>query len=159
MILVQLRYGSDSDSSGGALIVDGEFLCHTVEDEARQVKVYGETRVPCGCYELKLRTEGGMHERYKEIFPWHKGMLWLQNVPEFDWIYLHPGEIESQTDGCILTGYTALSRNGFALDRAVLAYRDLCIKVYAAFDRRERVYINIIDFDKMFEYGLSCIAQ
>ena len=39
------------------------FLAYTLEDEQRDVKVYGETRIPAGTYKLKLRTVGGFHTR------------------------------------------------------------------------------------------------
>ena len=32
-------------------------------------KVYGETRIPAGTYKLKLRTEGGYHQKYSKRFP------------------------------------------------------------------------------------------
>lgn len=149
MKLNLFRYGHTLDSSGGALHVDGLFHCHTVEDEPREKKVYGETRIPAGTYEIKLRRAGGMHERYGKAYPWHRGMLWLQDVPEFEWIYLHPGNYESQTDGCVLVGYSAHSKGGFALDRAEQAYKDLCQKVYAALDRQESIWITILDCDRM----------
>jgi hypothetical protein len=148
MLIKLLRYGHNFDSSGGALITDGVFHCHIAEDEPREIKVPGETRIPAGNYEIKLRDTGNMHDRYQLTYPWHRGMLWLQDVPNFEWIYIHPGNVESQTDGCILCGYTAFSRNGFALGRAEAAYKDLCLKVYAAFDRGEQVHINIVDLDK-----------
>ena len=36
-----------------------EFLCFTLEDEHRAVKVKHETRIPEGLYKLKLRKHGG----------------------------------------------------------------------------------------------------
>ena len=54
------RFSSQSDSTLGILfdVTDGrKFLCFTLEDEAREVKVKGETRIPAGTYKLKLRKE------------------------------------------------------------------------------------------------------
>jgi hypothetical protein len=129
------------------LIVSNRFHGHTVEPGIRPTKVYGKTRIPEGTYEIKLRTEGKMHSEYLEEYSWHRGMLWLQDVPNFEWIYIHILNFESQTDGCIGCGYTALSRNGFALGRSEAAYKDLCMKIYAVFDRGEQVHINIVDLD------------
>ena len=36
-----------------------KFLAYTLEDEYREEKVYGETRIPNGTYELGLRKVGG----------------------------------------------------------------------------------------------------
>ena len=63
-----LRISSGKDSTSGMLFeVDNNtrtFLAYTLEDEQRDVKVWGETRIPAGTYKLKLRKEGGFHTRY-----------------------------------------------------------------------------------------------
>lgn len=83
----------------------GAVECFTLEDVARTVKVYGETRIPAGTYEIKLRTVGGFHIRYLKIFgDWHRGMLWLQDVPNFEYILIHMGNVAKDTHGCILVG-------------------------------------------------------
>jgi hypothetical protein len=123
------------------------FSCFTVEDQYRPVKVDRETRIPAGRYEIKLRTEGGMHDTYSKRFPWHRGMLWLQDVPNYTFVYLHTGNKESETDGCILTGdgilRTAMAEHETAGSAA--AYERFYKEVVAAFDRREQVFISIVD--------------
>lgn len=111
----------------GMLWLDGAPLCFTLEDERRDQKVPGETRIPEGTYALALRREGGMHKGYAAEFPdMHKGMLWLKNVPGFDWIYLHVGNTERDTAGCPLVGLTAETRGGeFTIGRSRDAYRKL----------------------------------
>ena len=59
MKLEVIRFSSQNDSTLGLLfdVTDGrKFLCFTLEDEARDTKVMGETRIPAGIYDLKLRT-------------------------------------------------------------------------------------------------------
>ena len=94
----------------------------TLEDPKRDHKVWGETRIPAGRYELKLRTEGGMTQRYKHRFPdMHQGMIWLQDVPFFEWVYIHIGNTPEDTEGCILVGmdrgkdFIGHSRNAYQL--------------------------------------------
>src|SRR5688572_16869373 len=66
--------------------------CWTLEDEPREVKVAGETCVPHGRYELRLRKFGGLYDRYRVRYPWNEpGMLWLQDVPGFDDVLIHCG--------------------------------------------------------------------
>lgn len=81
------------------------YLCFTLEDEYRAKKVFGETRIPAGKYPLKLRTEGTYHNKMLERFPrLHRGMIWVDSVPGFQFILIHPGNDEKDTAGCILPG-------------------------------------------------------
>lgn len=105
----------------GGLNIDGRFACFTLEDQRQPEKVKDETRIPAGLYQIKLRADGGMHEKYKERFSDHRGMLWLQDVPGFEWIYIHIGNNDDQTSGCILVGDQAMV--GFELAQSVQAYR------------------------------------
>ena len=79
MILELLRISSQEDSTNGVLFAvndngDREFLCYTLEDEYRERKVKGETRIPAGEYAITLRDYGGFHNRYAGRFPeMHKG--------------------------------------------------------------------------------------
>ena len=80
MKLEVLRVSSQDDSTSGILfdVVNGKrkFLCYTLEDEQRDVKVWGETRIPAGEYKLSLRKEGGFHSRYQAKYGnMHQGMI------------------------------------------------------------------------------------
>ena len=89
----------------GRLYADGEFLCWTLENPKHKKKIWGDTRIPAGVYNIKLRTAGKFHRRYKKRFPdIHKGMLHLQDVPNFKYILIHCGNSKKDTHGCILTG-------------------------------------------------------
>ena len=109
MKLKVLRFSSQDDSTNGLLFNDSDgkmnFLCYTLEDEAREVKVKGETRVPAGTYKVELRTEGGFNNKYtKKYGDFHKGMLHVTNVPNFEFILIHTGNDDSHTAGCLLVG-------------------------------------------------------
>jgi hypothetical protein len=137
------RFSDGKKSTGGILLVEDDFFGFTCEDEFRKVKVFGETRIPRGTYQILLRDEGGMTVKYRKRFPFHKGMLHLQNVPNFEWIYIHVGNNEKQTAGCILFGYSANCVNGeITLGRSEEAYRDLYELILLALER-EKVWIAI----------------
>ena len=69
----------------GMLFIDGKFECYTLEDQYQAVKVMHETCIPEGTYKLKLRTVGGFNSRYTKKYPtFHRGMLWLEDVPGFE---------------------------------------------------------------------------
>lgn len=151
MNLELMRYGFGLDSTLGRLYVTGDernFECFTLEDERRTEKVRGETCIPPGSYEVTLRTEGGMHARYSERFPeWHKGMLWLRDVPDFEYIYLHPGNTDDDTEGCILPGRVpvTLPDGEFTVSRSTEAYRALYRKVAEALESGERVVVHVME--------------
>lgn len=103
------RYSGGKDDTLGLFMIDCSYYCYTIEDEYQNKKVYGETRIPEGKYELALRKVGGFHQRYLKKFGagWHKGMLWVQDVPGFEYILIHIGNRDDDTAGCILVGNTA----------------------------------------------------
>ena len=109
MNLYVLRFSSQKDSTSGLLfnVVDNKlnFLCYTLEDEKREEKIAGETRIPEGEYEIRFRKEGGFHSKYKERFSEiHQGMLEVQDVPNFKYVLLHCGNTDEHTAGCLLLG-------------------------------------------------------
>lgn len=115
----------------------------SLEDDYDEVKDPGNTRIPAGRYEIKLRTEGTWHERFKGRYSFHRGMLHLQDVPNYLYILIHPGNEPKDTEGCIITGNKKVNDN--YVSGSTFAYLFLYGYVIAAFDRGERVFINIID--------------
>jgi hypothetical protein len=130
--LEHVRYGFGLDSTLARLSIDAESFGFVLEDERRLVKVRGETCIPPGRYEIKLRAEGGKHQDYLDRFPeLHKGMLWLQDVPDFEWVYYHIGNKDTDSLGCPLTGtYPVILPDGeFEVARSEAAYLKLYRKV------------------------------
>lgn len=147
MELIQYRVTRDDKSTVGILFRDGASQAYTLEDEKRDVKVRGEARIPAGRYRILPRMEGGMVQRYRKRFRWHRGMLWLQDVPGFDWIYYHVGNFDSDTEGCILVGSRAVTTPGrMALLESVPAYETFYKAVIDAAEAGE-LWTTIIDRD------------
>ena len=93
--VVRIQFGSDS--TNGLVFIDNSFECYSLEDQVREgAKVMGETAIPLGSYEIKFRTVGGFDSKYKKRYgsEWHVGMLELQDVPEFEFILIHPGNTD-----------------------------------------------------------------
>jgi len=83
------RFVSDADATISRVSVDDKFVCFGLEDEFREEKVVGETRIPDGDYQITLRTEGRFHERYSTRFEeFHRGMLHIRDVPNFTFIFI-----------------------------------------------------------------------
>lgn len=154
MKLEVLRFSSGKDSTSGALfsVVEGvkTFLCYTLEDEYRDNKVYSETRIPAGIYEIRFRTVGGFHAKYSKRFQdIHRGMLHIIDVPGFDYILVHCGNTDEHTAGCLLVGDTQnnnmVEEDGF-IGRSTAAYKRIYPKIAKALEQGEKVTIEYIDY-------------
>ena len=155
MKLIVLRFSSEADSTHGLLFehteVGKKFLCYTLEDERRALKVRGETRVPAGTYKIELRKEGGFHERYTKKYPGlHRGMLHVTDVPNFEYILIHTGNTDEHTAGCLLVADSQennqLLPDGF-IGKSVNAYKRIYPRIATAITNGEEVYIEYIDYD------------
>ena len=155
MKLKVLRFSSQEDSTSGLLFEDTDlglrFLCYTLEDERRALKVRGETRVPSGIYNLALRKEGSFHKRYKGKYgAWHRGMLHVTDVPGFQWILIHTGNTDEHTAGCLLVGDSQenniVIKDGF-VGKSVNAYKRIYSPIARAIEKSNEVTIEYIDLD------------
>ena len=155
MKLKVLRFSSQEDSTSGLLFLESkkglEFLCYTLEDERRALKVRGETRVPAGKFNITLRTVGGMTQKYAKRFPGiHKGMLWVRDVPNFEYILIHCGNTDDQSAGCLLLGDSQenniIIKDGF-IGKSRNAYKRVYSPIARAIEKGEEVTIEYIDLD------------
>lgn len=155
MELFVLRFSSQTDSTNGLFFEKTDlglnFLCYTLEDERRALKVRGETRVPEGEYKIQLKEYGGFHERYSKRFgKMHLGMLHILDVPNFSDILIHCGNTDEHTMGCLLLGDSqennVTKKNGF-IGRSATAYRRIYPKIAKACENGEKVIISFIDIN------------
>ena len=147
--VVRTQFGADA--TNGMLFIDGVFECYTLEDEVRDVKVMHETAIPLGEYEIKYRTVGGWFTREKARYDkkfgagWFKGMLELQDVPNFTYVLIHSGNTDESTSACLLLGNTQqdldMGKDGF-IGSSRLAYESFYPKVRDALDAGEKVTIK-----------------
>ena len=140
------RFGFGRDSTLGRLLIDGNPVCFTIEDERRMAKVPGETCIPVGTFHVKLRTEGGLHAKYSERFRGtHEGMLHLQDVPGFTYVYLHVGNTDDDSEGCpLIVGTPALTPDGeFTGSGSEIAYKLVYGRVLKALKAGEAVTVLI----------------
>ena len=140
MELEVIRFSSGTDSTNGILLeIDktapnphGEgyrckrkFLAYTLEDEYREEKQFGETRIPDGTYELGLRT--------------------VNNVPDFEYILIHCGNTDEHTAGCLLVGDSQennqITKDGF-IGKSTQAYKRIYPSIAKAIKAGECVTIR-----------------
>lgn len=144
MKLEVIRYHTSDDYTLGMLldVTEGrKFLCYTLEDEYREEKVMHETRIPDGTYKITLRKVGGFHGRYEKKYgDMHKGMLWVRDVPGFEYILIHTGNTDEHTSGCLLVGNSS-DYKGF-VGSSVNAYKRVYPSIAAALEAEEAVTIT-----------------
>lgn len=140
------RFKSNQHETIGRFYVNGKHVCYSLEDERREVKVKSETRIPAGRYEIKLRTIGEHHVKYAKRYTFHRGMLWLQNVPGFEYILIHIGNTDKDTAGCLLIGesYT-MHQNRFTISQSAAAYERIYPLVAKELTEGRKVFITIVD--------------
>ena len=117
-------------STIGSLFIDGVFECYTLEDPQRIKKIYGETAIPVGEYEVVLNSS----TKYKRIMPQ------ILDVPGFGGIRIHSGNKADDTEGCILVGQ---KKSEDWISDSGKAYRVLFSKIELAFEAKEQITITI----------------
>ena len=155
--VVRTQFGTDA--TNGLLFVNGLFECYTLEDQYQAVKVMHETCIPEGTYDIKFRTVGGFHEKYKKRYGnEHYGMLHLQDVPNFTYILIHAGNTDESTSGCLIVGETQqdldLSDDGF-IGHSGVAYSKLYKKVAKELLLGKSVTIEYTTITKLLEKPLD----
>ena len=157
LTVVRTQFGKDA--TNGILLVDGIFECFTLEDQYQEVKVMHETCIPEGTYDIKFRTVGGFHERYKGKYGQaHHGMLHLQDVPNFTYILIHAGNTDEHTSGCLIVGESQqdldISDDGF-IGHSGKAYSKLYDKVAKQLLQGNKVSIEYTTITNLLEKPLS----
>ncbi len=150
MLITVNRFHSTDEATLSAVSVDEKLICFGLEDEQRDEKVSGETRIPAGHYKIGLRKEGGFHGRYyqdKRFKEYHRGMLQVLDVPGFEYILIHVGNTEKHTDGCLLVGLVPHAQN-YRLINSAVAYETLYNMVIDAAEAGE-LEIVYADNDKV----------
>ncbi len=105
---------------------DGDF------DDPGEGKVYGQTAIPAGKYQVKM----AMSPTFKRMMPY------LQDVPGFTSIMLHPLTDASQSKGCIGVGEN--TKPGKLVNSR--AWSDLLNKkITEAEEQGEKIWIEIIN--------------
>lgn len=116
MILTLKRKIKDTKYTLGELYINNMYECDTLEDpdrglkdsmtesEIKNKKVYGNTAIPTGTYNIDMNT----------VSPKFKDRTWakfcegklprLQNVKGYEGVLIHVGNKPEDTLGCILVG-------------------------------------------------------
>ena len=149
MELVLNRILKGNEYTIGELYIDGIYQCDTLEDRVRPLpevcpntpkgiactckeKVYGNTAIPAGIYQVTLNYSN----KYKKTMPE------ILNVPHFLGIRLHSGNTTKDTEGCILLGVWDERKGGWVSNSRV-NYNKVYALLKKAFDSKEEITIQI----------------
>lgn len=141
------RFSEKNGATIGLVTIDGVFECFCLEDAYREKKIMKETRIPAGIYELRLRTYGGFHERYKTAYgSRHKGMIEICGIPNYEAVLFHIGNTKKDTEGCQLLGHLQ-SEDMESIIKSKDAYLKFYDKVSSVLLKGIKVYYEVIDED------------
>ena len=152
MKLILQRYSDNGNSTLGLLfqVISQDLVleAYTLEDESREEKVKGETCIPSGLYEIKKRVNvSPLTLKYRKKYHWFDYHLQLQDVYGFEYVYIHVGNTEKHTDGCILLGSTAnlnTQEKGF-IAASSTAFRRMYEEIGSELTNGNKVFIEVKD--------------
>ena len=139
MDLLLKRETFTEKSTISSLFINGVFECYVLEDtdrgldfkmelaEIEKLKVYGETAIPYGSYEVCIT----MSNRFKRLLPV------LIGVKGYEGIRIHTGNAAIDTHGCLLP---ARKKGVDSVSESTLAFNQLFTKLQNA---KEKIYITI----------------
>jgi hypothetical protein len=127
---------------------DGTLICSTMEDCDRDLdadgdwkskKVYGETAIPCGTYEIEMQ----MSSHFKRMMPY------LKNVVTHSGVMIHSGNRPADSLGCILVG-DRIAEDVVANSKAT--FNDKLLPVLARYlAAGDPVFIQVRKSDKVID--------
>lgn len=122
------------------LYINDVYFCDVLEDvdrglyftqpieEIEKIKVYGQTAIPKGIYEVVISYS----EKFKTYLPL------LLNVPGYKGIRIHPGNTEVDTLGCLLPGIS----NGSKVVQSRVTFNKL-FSILKKAEKKEKIIIFI----------------
>lgn len=144
MKLVLKRINNQDNYCEGKLYIDGIYQCDVIEDtdrgltnemsitEIQSKKVYGETAIPKGTYQITLDV----------VSPKFKDRSWatfcegklprLLDVPGFEGVLIHTGNEASNSLGCLLVGQK--TKDGW-VSNSTQTFKNLYYKLKQATDQ------------------------
>lgn len=123
-------------STTGDLYVDGELLCHTLEDPVREIgpngegKIWGATAIPPGTYKVEVSWS----PKFQRLMPR------VMDVPHFSGILIHKGNTPENSLGCVLVG---MAPGEDCIGQSSIAFNLLWPKLLDATDAKEPITLEI----------------
>jgi hypothetical protein len=134
-IYLKRKFLTKESTTGDFFCKDLGFHYASIEDPVRDVKIPKLTAFPEGVYELGLRDFNEDRpdlysfktKQYQKRFDWFKWHIWIKDVPNYNYVYIHIGNTHEDTDGCVLLG---MSRSKNKVNSSVDAFHSFYEKIY-----------------------------
>jgi hypothetical protein len=142
MKLVLKRQPSFGGATIGELTINERHQCYTLEDEVRAPgeKIYGQTAIPPGLYEVRVT----LSPRFRRRLPL------LMNVAGFEGVRIHPGNTKEDTEGCILVGRT---KSITSIGQSILAFDVLMARLELATAKNDKIELEIVSAEAAVDYS------
>ena len=137
MTIYMVRDDCTETRTLGTMTFPDGFICQTLEDPVRGVKIPGDTAIPSGTFQVTITRS----KRFQKMLPL------LHNVPGFGAVRIHAGNGTGDTSGCVLVGS---QRGTFSLgaDQTIVHSREAMDQVQsriaAALAHGEQVWLDIV---------------
>jgi hypothetical protein len=147
------RFSGSDDSTLGLLLEKLEnkktvFQNYMLEDEHRDVKVSGETRIDAGFYELKIQElDTPLTLKYRKKYPWFQNHIEITGLKRHKGVYLHIGNTDEDTDGCPLFGDVADNNmiGPGSVAQSTLAFKRWYERVHPHLKSGKKVFLEVRD--------------
>jgi len=137
----------------GKLYVNGKYFCDTIEDkdrwlsqkmplaEIKRKKVYGQTAIPTGRYEVAMNICSPSYSQKPKWKQYCGGFMpRLMNVPGYDGVLIHCGNTDKDTYGCLLVGENKVVGK---IINSEATFKRLYPILKAAYEQHEKIEIEI----------------
>ena len=142
------RIAHDTKSTSGYILLDGVFLCFSMEDAFNKPKIDGKTRIPAGKYFVDWKKEPTpLIIRYRQRYDYFQWHLEVKDVPNFSHVYIHVGNTHEHTDGCILVGDSLVNQGTQSdfMGNSRQAFNRVYNKLVTLLNNNEQLILTVTD--------------
>lgn len=152
MKLLLKRIAKQKTYTIGKLYIDGVYECDTLEDtdrglsddmtieEIKKKKVYGQTAIPYGTYEVNMNVVSPKFKDRSWATPYDGKLPRLMNVPGYEGVLIHVGNKPEDTLGCLLVGQNKIKGQ---VVNSTATFHELMEKLTEVHEIGEKISITI----------------
>jgi len=112
LIVTSVRNIFNEDSTGGDVLVNGEWFCYSQEDTARAsgVKIPKLTCIPPGNYKVAVRRSASFKRDVLCLYTEDDKVTIKKGGVKFTYVYQHSGNTAAHSSGCIITAFNRMNK-------------------------------------------------